>query len=80
MLGRLNVLVLKELNVKRFGLMAGVLAVGVLFSACSQAPAEVKGGLEPQFGTKLVMTTGPTAVVYRTPNAVTTYVFVAGRN
>ena len=37
---------------KRFGLMAGVLTVGVLFSACSQAPAEVKGGLEPQFGTK----------------------------
>ena len=38
---------------KRFGLMAGVLTVGVLFSACSQAPAEVKGGLEPQFGTEL---------------------------
>ena len=36
---------------KRFGLMAGVLTVGILFSACSQAPAEVKGGLEPQFGT-----------------------------
>lgn len=36
---------------KRFGLMAGVLTVGLLFSACSQAPAEVKGGLEAQFGT-----------------------------
>ena len=38
---------------KRFQVMAAVLAVGVLFSACSQAPAEVKGGLGPQFGTKL---------------------------
>ena len=36
---------------KRFQVMAAVLAVGVLFSACSQAPAEVKGGLGPQFGT-----------------------------
>ena len=58
---------------KRFGLMAGVLTVGVLFSACSQAPAEVKGGLEPQFGKS-----GYDSATEVATNAAHPYVFVAG--
>ena len=58
---------------KRFGLMAGVLTVGVLFSACSQAPAEVKGGLEPQFGKS-----GYDSATEVATNAAHPYIFAVG--
>ena len=59
---------------KRFQTVAAVsLAVGLFLSACSQTPAELKGGLEPQFG-KAGSDWGTEVAT----NAAHPYVFAAG--
>ena len=54
-------------------LLGASLAVTLLVSACSQAPAEVSGGLGAQFGTA-----GSDAATIVATNAAHPYVFVAG--